>query len=134
MKVTQEQLPDSQVGLQIEIPAKMAQQTYDKVLKKLMQSANIPGFRRGKVPRQIFLQRVGSTQVKAAALEELVQTAVDEAIAQEKIEALGNYKLNSTFESLIEQYQPGQPLVIDASVDVPSPCDPGYLHGLNGPG
>ncbi|MGD1904720.1 MAG: trigger factor [Leptolyngbyaceae cyanobacterium] len=119
MKVTQEQLPDSQVGLQIEIPATTTQQTYDKVLRKLMQSANIPGFRRGKVPKQIFLQRVGSTQVKAAALEELVQAAVDDAIAQEKIEALGNYKLVSTFEELISQYQPGQPLTVNASVDVP---------------
>ncbi len=119
MKVTQEQLPDSQVGLQIEIPATMTQQTYDKVLRKLMQSANIPGFRRGKVPRQIFLQRVGSTQVKASALEELVQAAVDQAITQEKIEALGNYQLISTFEDLISQYQPGNPLVVKASVDVP---------------
>ncbi|MDA0266394.1 MAG: trigger factor [Cyanobacteria bacterium] len=119
MKVTQEQLPDSQVGLQIEIPATMTQQTYDKVLRKLMQSANIPGFRRGKVPRQIFLQRVGSTQVKAAALEELVQAAIDQAIAQEKIEALGNYQLISTFEDLISQYQPGQLLVVNASLDVP---------------
>jgi trigger factor len=119
MKVTQEQLPDSQVGLQIEIPATTTQQTYDKVLRKLMQSANIPGFRRGKVPKQIFLQRVGSTQVKAAALEELVQAAVDEAITQEKIEALGNYQLISTFEELIGQYQPGHPLMVNASVDVP---------------
>jgi trigger factor len=84
MKVSQETLPDSQVGLEIEIPGDMSQQTYEKVLRKLMKSANIPGFRRGKVPRQIFLQRVGSVQVKAAALEELVQDAVDKAIEQEK--------------------------------------------------
>ncbi len=119
MKVTQEQLPDSQVGLQIEIPAEMSKQTYEKVLQKLIKTANIPGFRRGKVPRQIFLQRFGATQIKAAALEELVQNAVDEAIKQESIEAIGNYKLNSEFEVLVQQYVPGEPLVVEASVDVP---------------
>jgi trigger factor len=119
MKVIQEQLPDSQVGLEIEIPGEMSQQTYEQVLRKLMKSANIPGFRRGKVPRQVFLQRVGSVQVKAAALEELVQTAVDNAIKQEKIEAIGNYQLTSGFDDLIQQFQPGQPLTVKASVDVP---------------
>ena len=119
MKVTQEVLPDSQVGLEIEIPAEMSQKTYDQVLRKYMRSANVPGFRKGKVPRQVFLQRVGAEQFKAAVLEELVQTAVDKAIKQEDIEAIGNYQLKSPFEELVSQYQPGQTLTISAAVDVP---------------
>ena len=63
MKVTQEQLPDSQVGLQIEIPAEVSKQTYEKVLKKLMKTVRVPGFRPGKVPRPVFLQRFGSAQI-----------------------------------------------------------------------
>ena len=119
MKVTQEQLPDSQVGLQIEISAEVSKQTYDKVLQKLIKTANIPGFRRGKVPRQVFLQRFGVVQVKAAALEELVQKSVDQAIKQESIEAIGNYQLTTGFEELVQQYKPGEPLTFQASVDVP---------------
>jgi len=119
MKVTQEQLPDSQVGLQIEIPAEVSKQTYEKVLNKLIKSVRIPGFRPGKVPRQVFLQRFGTAQIKAAALEELVQTAVEQAIKDEKIEALGNYQLTSEFDELIEQYTPGEVLTFQASVDVP---------------
>ncbi|MEM9002972.1 MAG: trigger factor [Cyanobacteria bacterium P01_F01_bin.86] len=119
MKVTQEQLPDSQVGLQIEISAEASKQTYEKVLKKLIKTANVPGFRRGKVPRQVFLQRFGVVQIKAAALEELVQGSVEQAIKQESIEAIGNYQLTSGFEELIQQYTPGEPLTFQASVDVP---------------
>lgn len=119
MKVTQEKLPDSQVGLDIEIPSDMSQQTYEQVLRKYMNSMNIPGFRKGKVPRQVFLQRVGLTQFKATVLEELVQSAVDKAIKQESIEAIGNYQLKSSFEDLIAQYEPGKPLNISAAVDVP---------------
>jgi trigger factor len=119
MKVTQEVLPDSQVGLEIEIPADLSQKTYDQVLNKMMRTVNVPGFRKGKVPRQVFLQRVGAAQFKAAVIEELVQNAVDQAIKQEEIDAIGNYQLKSSFEELLGQYAPGQPLTIQASVDVP---------------
>jgi trigger factor len=119
MKVTQEQLPDSQVGLQIEVPAEVSKQTYEKVLKKLIKTVRIPGFRPGKVPRPVFLQRFGTAQIKAAALEELVQTAVEQAIKDESIEAIGNYQLTTEFDELIEQYTPGETLTFQASVDVP---------------
>ncbi|ESA35398.1 trigger factor [Leptolyngbya sp. Heron Island J] len=119
MKVTQEKLPDSQVGLEIEVPADVSKQTYEQTLRKYMKTANIPGFRKGKVPRQILVQQLGATRLKAAALEELVQNVIDKAISQEKIEALGNYQLRSGFETLIEEFEPGKLLVISASVDVP---------------
>lgn len=119
MKVTQEILPDSQVGLEIEIPPELSQKTYDQVLRKLMRSVNIPGFRKGKVPRQVFLQRVGIVQFKAAVLEELVQDAVDQAIEQESIEAIGTPQLKSPLDELITRYEPGKPLTISAAVDVP---------------
>ncbi len=119
MKVTQEVLPDSQVGLEIEISPEMSQKTYDQVLSKLMRTVNIPGFRKGKVPRPVFLQRIGVTQFKVAVLEELVQSAVDQAIKQENIEAIGNYQLKSSFDDLVNQYEPGQVLTITAVVDVP---------------
>ena len=119
MKVTQEKLPDSQVGLEIEVPAEISKQTYEQTLRKYMKTANIPGFRKGKVPRQILVQQLGATRIKAAALEELVQTSIDKAIAQEKIDALGNYQLRSGFETLIEEFEPGKTRTISASVDVP---------------
>ncbi|MEL7493519.1 MAG: trigger factor, partial [Cyanobacteria bacterium J06554_11] len=90
-----------------------------KVLRDYMKSANIPGFRKGKVPRQILIQRVGALQLKAAALEDMLQTVIEKAIEQEDIEALGNYQLTSDFESLIGEYTPGEPFTISASVDVP---------------
>lgn len=119
MKVTQENLPDSQVGLEIEVPAELSKQGYEKVLRDYMKSANIPGFRKGKVPRQILIQRIGALQLKAAALEDMLQTVIERAIKQEDIEALGNYQLQSDFESLVSSYKPGEPFVIKASVDVP---------------
>ncbi|PIG91950.1 trigger factor [Gloeocapsopsis sp. IPPAS B-1203] len=118
MKVTQEKLPASQIGLAIEISAEKSQQTYDQVIQKLTRTMNVPGFRKGKVPRQILLQRLGLVQVKAAALEELIQTGITEAIKQEDIQAIGQPQLRSSFEELIAQYEPGQALQFSAAVDV----------------
>ncbi|MBE9060053.1 trigger factor [cf. Phormidesmis sp. LEGE 11477] len=131
MKVTQENLPDSQVGLEIEVPAELSKQGYEKVLRDYMKSANIPGFRKGKVPRQILIQRIGALQLKAAALEDMLQTAIENAIKQEEIDALGNYQLQSDFESLVSGYTPGEPFVIKASVDVPPRVTLSQYKGLS---
>lgn len=131
MKVTQEKLPSSQLGLEIEIPAETTKKVYEKVVQNLSRSANIPGFRKGKVPRQILLQRLGSQRIKEAALEDLVQDGLKQAIEQEAVEALGNYKLISTYEELIGKFQPGEPLTFWASVDVPPEVHLGEYSGLS---
>ncbi len=122
MKVTQEKLPDSQLGLEIEVPGDLSKQVYEQTLTKLARQVSLPGFRKGKVPRHILVQRLGSARVKASAIEELVQKGVDQAIEQEEIQALGNYKLRSSFEELIEAFKPGESMTFSASVDVaPTP-------------
>ncbi len=119
MKVTQEKLPASQLALEIEISGEETKKAYEKVLKGLTRSANVPGFRQGKVPRQVLVQRFGKERLKAAAIEELLQPSIEEAIKQEEIKALGNYQLRSQFEELTQQYTPGEPFTFSASVDVP---------------
>ncbi|MBU7583479.1 MAG: trigger factor [Nostoc sp. TH1S01] len=118
MKVTQEKLPASQIGLEIEITPEITQQTYEQVIKNLSSTVNIPGFRKGKVPRQILLQRLGISRIKAAALEELIQDGIQQAVKQEDIQAIGQPQLRSSFEDLINNYEPGKPLTFSAAVDV----------------
>jgi trigger factor len=118
MKVTQEKLPASQIGLEIEITPEITKQRYEQVIKNYTSTANIPGFRKGKVPRQILLQRIGNTRIKAAALEELIQEGIEQAVKQQEIHAIGQPRLLSSFEDLVNNYEPGQPLVIAAAVDV----------------
>ncbi|HEY9850521.1 MAG TPA: trigger factor [Leptolyngbyaceae cyanobacterium] len=131
MKVTQEKLPSSQIGLEIEIPPEMSKKAYEQVFKDVARSANIPGFRRGKVPRHILLQQFGAMRLKAAALEELIRDGVREAIKQESITAIGNYQLRSNFEELVNQYEPGKGLTFSAAVDVPPEVNLKQYTGLN---
>lgn len=118
MKVTQEKLPASRLGLEIEIPSESTSQAYEKTLQQLIRQANIPGFRKGKVPRQVVLQRYGIRSIKATAIEELIEDSLRQVLEQEKIDALGNAELRSSLEELVEQYEPGKPLTVSLSIDV----------------
>ena len=129
MKVSQERLPASQIALEIEVPAEVSQKAYEGVVRDLSRSANIPGFRKGKVPRKILLQRMGQTRIKAAALEKLLQDSLKAAIDKEKIEAIGEFQLRSSMEELIEKFDPTQPLIFSASVDVPPEAKLGDFTG-----
>jgi len=118
MKVTQEKLPASQIGLEIEIPPEKSKQSYEQVIQNFARAANIPGFRKGKVPRQILIQRLGVARIKAAALEDLVQNGITEALKQQDIKAIGQPQLRSSFEELVTAFEPGEPLTFTAAVDV----------------
>lgn len=130
MKVTQEKLPASQIGLEIEIPSETSKQVYEQVIQNFARSANIPGFRKGKVPRQILLQRLGPLRLKAAAVEELIQDSIKQALEQESIAAIGQPQLNSSFEDLVSQYEPGKNLTFSASVDVQPQVQLAQYSGL----
>jgi trigger factor len=119
LNVRQEKLPGSRIGLEIEIAAERLQRAYEQTVTQFMRSAQIPGFRRGKVPRQVILQRVGVQALKAETLEDLIQKTLKEAIEQEKIDAIGNFQLSSSFDELVAQFQDGSAVTYSASVDVP---------------
>ncbi|WP_373480109.1 trigger factor [Geminocystis sp.] len=130
MKITQEKLPASQIGLEIEIPAEISKNTYEKVVKEIAKTTNIPGFRKGKIPRPILLQRLGSQRIKGAVLEELIQESIQKAVEQESINVLGNYQLISDFEELVNNYQLDGNFTFKASVDVPPEVTLGQYQGL----
>jgi trigger factor len=119
LKVNQEKLPGSQVGLEIEIPAERSRTAYEQTINKYMRTAQIPGFRRGKVPRQVVMQQFGAVQLKAVTLEELIDQTIKEAVEQTKVDVIGNFQLVSSFEELVGQFEPGAAIIFTASVDVP---------------
>ncbi|MFM7574844.1 MAG: trigger factor family protein, partial [Snowella sp.] len=129
MKVTQEKLPDSQIALEIEIPAEISQKIYNTTLQSFARTANIPGFRKGKVPRPVLLQRLGSN-LTAATLEDSIKSTLNDAIEQEKIESLRNYRLGSPFEELLENFTPGTPFTFSAIIEVPPTVQVGDYGAL----
>ncbi|MCF3606961.1 trigger factor [Planktothrix agardhii 1033] len=130
MKVTQEKLPASQIGLDIEITPEMSKSAYEQVVQKMSRSVNIPGFRKGKVPRHVLVQRLGQERIKAAALDDLMNQYLPKAVEQEKIPAIGNFEPQDDIDQLIQQFEPGQTLTIKVVVDVEPEVQLGEYKGL----
>jgi trigger factor len=82
LKVTSEQLPESRVQLMIEADEETTRKAEDKAYRQLSGRVNIPGFRRGKAPRQLVERVIGrDTILKEAAqilLPDLYQQAIEE--------------------------------------------------------
>ena len=58
---------------------------YKKVIKEFSKNLNIPGFRKGKVPKNIIVQRVGAESVAGAVGDELKDFAIEEALDELKL-------------------------------------------------
>lgn len=118
MKVTQEKRPNSQIALTIEVPAEATKKAYEKVVRDLSKNLRIPGFRKGKVPRQVLLQRVGPERIRAESLETLVQDSINQATKQEEVDTLGNYQIEPQIDELLKGYKPGEILNFAVTMDV----------------
>ncbi|MCP9850254.1 trigger factor [Cyanobium sp. Morenito 9A2] len=122
LKVKTSPRPASRVALEVAIPAGRSQASYDAAVDKLSRTVRLPGFRKGKVPRQVLLQQIGPLRVRATALEDLVDSVWRDALAQEKIEALGAPELSEGFDTLLERFNPGEELTLTLELDVePTP-------------
>ena len=82
MNTQLEKLPDNVVRVEIEVPAKDGVDYYNKAAKNFAQYVNIPGFRKGKAPRNIVEQHVGEERIKQAALEDALPKVFSEVIKE----------------------------------------------------
>jgi trigger factor len=64
-----EQLADDKVRLTVDVPAQEVHHAVEHAATDLAQSARIPGFRKGKVPMPLLVQRIGKERLYAEAVE-----------------------------------------------------------------
>ncbi|MBV7330048.1 trigger factor [Chloroflexi bacterium TSY] len=86
LKVTREQLEDCQLALTIEVGQDRIDRELRKAARKAGREYNIPGFRRGKAPYQVIVQRVGIGALYQEFLDDLGQEVFQQALEQEEIE------------------------------------------------
>ena len=82
MNTTIEKQPENVVKVAIEIPAKDAVNYYNDAAKRLAQYVNIPGFRKGKAPRNIVEQNIGEERIKHEALENALPRIFSQVIKE----------------------------------------------------
>jgi len=88
VKVTREKTEDSQVFLTIEMEPAEVEESLDKSYYRLVKKTNIPGFRKGKAPRDILERYLGKECLLDNALDNLLPEAYEKAIKEQEIEAI----------------------------------------------
>lgn len=88
MKVTTQRLPESQVLLEIEIDPDQMERSLDKAYRRLSQKVEVPGFRKGKTPRNMLERHVGRGRLVQEAIDILIPEAYNKAIEDEDIDAI----------------------------------------------
>lgn len=99
MKIDLEKKEQNIAKVDIEIPAKEGLEAYNRAVKTYAQHVNIPGFRRGKAPRNIVERQVGKERIITEALETLLPSAFSKVITENNLDILTQPKVeNYDFE------------------------------------
>ncbi|MFT9849821.1 trigger factor [Aneurinibacillus sp. REN35] len=124
MKATWEKLENNQGVLTIEVEEARVDEAIDQAFTKVVKKVNIPGFRKGKVPRKIFEARFGVESLYQDALDIILPEAYTEAVQETGIEPVDRPEVD------VEQIGKGQPLVFKATVTVKPEVKLGEYKGL----
>lgn len=98
MNVTVERVGND-ATLKITLPAEEVNKGFKKAVAKIAGQVNIPGFRKGKAPRNIIEMHYGKEAVKQEAFELVANQCYTEALEQEKLIPVSDPKVeDSVFE------------------------------------
>lgn len=124
MKVSAQKLPESQVLLEIEVDPDQMEKSLDLAYKKLVQKVNVPGFRKGKTPRNMLERHIGRGRLLEEAIDIVIPEAYNKALEDEDIDAIDQPK--------IEIVNP-EPLSFKATVPIRPNIDLGDYTGVRVP-
>ena len=85
MKITTEPQENRQLSLTIEVDEERAQRAMQQAARGISREVNIPGFRKGKAPYSLIVQRFGEDIVRREAADQLADEVYAEALEQENI-------------------------------------------------
>ncbi|CAM3082898.1 trigger factor [Paenibacillus sediminis] len=127
MKASWEKIEKNLGVLEVEVDADRVSAALDKAFNKVIKNVNVPGFRKGKVPRAIFEAKFGVESLYQDALDILLPEAYTEAVDQ-----TGIFPVDSP-EVDVEQFAKGEPLKFKAKVTVKPEVKLGQYKGLEVP-
>lgn len=88
MKVTLEKKENNQVHLAVDVDTDRVKRALERAFQEVNLQVAIPGFRKGKAPRQLVEKRVGMEYIKGQALEKLIPEALEVAYKEQELEVI----------------------------------------------
>lgn len=112
MKIDFEKQEQNIAKVDIEIPAKEGLDAYNRAVKAYAQHVNIPGFRRGKAPRNVVERQVGKERIISEALETLLPRAFSQVIEEQKLDILTQPKVENY------EFEVGKDVKVTATIEL----------------
>ncbi|MBU5282967.1 trigger factor [Limosilactobacillus reuteri] len=113
--------------LTFEIDVDTINKGIDEAFVETRKKITVPGFRKGRVPRQIFNQMYGEESLYQDALNKVLPDAYNEAVKETNIQPVDQPKID------IKSMEKGQPWVLTAEVDVMPEVKLGEYKGIEVP-
>jgi trigger factor len=122
MRATSEVAENNRVKLTVEVDESEIEGALSSVVRSIGQSARIPGFRPGKVPRKVLEARMGgATALRSEALREALPDFYAQAVSETEIDPIASPEIDIT------SGEESGPVVFEATVEVrPSVSVAGY--------
>ncbi|OEH91428.1 trigger factor [Bacillus solimangrovi] len=120
-----EKLEGNQVKLTVEVEAEQVSKALDQAFKKVVKQINVPGFRKGKMPRFMFEQRFGVESLYQDAVDIMLPEAYSAAIDETGITPVAQPE-----DIDVEQIEKGKEFIFTATVTVKPEVELGEYKGL----
>lgn len=96
MEFKVKKLPKSSYEIEVVVPVQEVEKEYNQALKLFSESVEIEGFRKGKAPANLVVDRVGIAELKKQILERLLGHYFPEVLKQANLSSLSNPEIRVT--------------------------------------
>ena len=100
MSVNVERLSENSVKVTVEVSAEEFDQALDKAFEKVVKDVKADGFRPGKMPKTIFIQRYGWSSLYQDALQFVFESTYPKAVMEAKVFPTDEPKVDLDYSSL----------------------------------
>jgi trigger factor len=127
VKTTVTELPDSRVRLEAEVPGDELERRVQRAAAAIGRDLRLPGFRKGKVPAPMVIQRMGREAVVEQAVRDSLPEWYEEAILRSGVSTVGDPQLDLDLDDVPAA---GAPLNFSIEVAVTPKAKLGDYKGL----
>jgi trigger factor len=126
MQTTVTELPASRAQVEVEVPAEEVGRGIQRAARSLAREMRLPGFRKGKAPPSLVIQRVGFGAVFEEALRESLPDWYEEALFDADLSPIGDPNI----EIVSAPEDEGEPLSFKFEIGVRPGAELGEYRGL----
>jgi trigger factor len=126
MQPTVSELPGSRVRVEVEVPADDVKRAVDRAARSLAREMRMPGFRKGKAPPSLVIQRVGFAAVLEEAIREGLPEWYERALLASAVAPVGD----PSVEVVSTPDSEGEPLTFKFEIGVRPRAELGEYRGL----